>query len=95
MIVKAVTVNPHDIIEDFQETYRLFLQTNGYSDSPVVRAGFYTAAKQIVIEEPVPHEEAQNEVLRRLEMLRIEAINEFLEYIEMTFDSVAESRLLA
>lgn len=92
--VETVTVNPQHVIEDFKETYKLFLDHNGLEDASVVRAGFYTAAKQLVMEDPVPNEEAQSELLRRLELLRIEAINDYLEYIEMTVESVGESRLL-
>lgn len=80
------------VAKDFETAYTYFLLDRRLIDTPVVKVAFYTACEKMVKEDPIPGDAImQAAILKHLSEIKNNALNDYLESVELIFSDVAAS----
>lgn len=83
------------IIENWDKTYVEFLKMNHLMDKPIIKAAFFSAAEQLVDRDPFPEKDIHQSLLARLNDRKYNAMENYLEEVELLFTDVVKSSRLA
>lgn len=83
----------HQILDDFEKTYKDVIDTLGVADNQIAKAGFYASVLRMVRENPLPWLDIQTELLRRLGDIQDEQLDSFHDVLERTFELLSTERM--